>query len=127
MQPLIQSTSEIPKGPLQLRVYTGDDCRDSLYQDDGHTFAYQRGIFLRVTYTCQTGPNSVTVTSATDKNGFQPWWNSAEVTLFGVPSKPKEFRINDQPSREWHYDSHSQTVTVTVPDAIKPWTIKAAF
>ena len=127
MQPLIQSTSETPKGSLQLRVYTGDDCQGSLYEDDGHTFAYQRGNFLRMTYTCQAGPNSITVSSATDKNGFQPWWKSTEVTILGVSSKPKEFRINDQSTREWRYDSHSQAVTVTVPDAIKPWTIKAGF
>jgi alpha-glucosidase len=127
MKPLVQSTSETPEGPLQLRVYAGDACRGSLYEDDGHTFAYQRGDFLRVTYTCQAGPNSITVSSATDKNGFQPWWNSAEVTIFGISSKPKEFRINDQPTHQWRYDSHSQAVSVIVPDAIKPWTINAAF
>src|SRR5258706_4773217 len=83
-QPLVQNTGETPPGPLQLRVYAGDHCRGSLYEDDGHTFAYQRGELLRVNYTCQASPASTTVTSTTAKTSFQRWWNSAEVSDFGV-------------------------------------------
>ena len=39
LQPVIQSTSELPKGPLMLRVYPGTNCQGSLYQDDGATMA----------------------------------------------------------------------------------------
>ena len=34
-QPLVQSTAETPKGPLELHVYPGEDCRGELYLDDG--------------------------------------------------------------------------------------------
>src|SRR5947209_5939888 len=34
-QALVQSTAETPKGPLQLDVYPGEDCRGQLYFDDG--------------------------------------------------------------------------------------------
>src|SRR5260370_21776691 len=40
MQPVTQSTSENPTGPLQLRVYVGQDCRGSLYGDDRPTLPY---------------------------------------------------------------------------------------
>ena len=61
LQPLIQSTDETPNGPLELRVYPGQPCSGSLYLDDGHTFRYQRGEFLRQTFTCQSDGNSVRV------------------------------------------------------------------
>ena len=42
-QPVVQNVDEAPQGPLELRVYPGPDCHGDLYQDDGNTFAYQKG------------------------------------------------------------------------------------
>jgi len=36
-------TGEKPAGPIVLRVYAGDACRGSLYEDDGHTFRVPKG------------------------------------------------------------------------------------
>jgi alpha-glucosidase len=134
MQPLVQSTSETPNGPLQLRAYlptstSGPDaafnvCRGALYQDDGHTFAYQKGQLLRINYSCQVAPGSVSLTSNVEKGSFQPWWNAAEITLVGVSSVPKEVRIGDEISHEWRYDTQTHSVTLTVPDAVKNWTVR---
>jgi len=132
MQPLVQSTEEKPKGPLQLRVYlpssaSDSDCRGTLYQDDGHTFAYQKGEILRVNYSCQVSNGSVTVTSNTEKIAYHPWWNSAELRLVGTTVAPKEVRIGDQVTREWRYDGLAHSVTLTVPDAARNWTVRLAF
>ena len=59
LQPLIQNTDETPSGPLELRVYPGAQCSGSIYLDDGHTFRYQQGEFLRQKFTCQSDANSV--------------------------------------------------------------------
>ena len=132
MQPLVQSTEEKPNGPLQLRVYlpssaSNSDCRGALYQDDGHTFAYQKGEILRVNYSCQVSNGSVTVTSNTEKIAYHPWWNSAELRLVGTTVAPKEVRIGDQVTREWRYDGLAHSVTLTVPDAARNWTVRLAF
>lgn len=132
MQPLVQYTGEKPNGPLELRVYLpagamGNDCRGALYQDDGHTFAYQKGEFLRVNYSCQFSNGSVTVTSSTEKNGYQPWWKNVGVTLYGAAATPKEVRIGDDVLRGWRYDDSAHTVTLTVPDAAKNWSVRLTF
>jgi alpha-glucosidase len=134
MQPLVQSTSEKPSGPLQLRAYlptstSGPDasfnaCRGALYEDDGHTFAYQKGEILRINYSCQVAAGSVSLTSNIEKNSYRPWWNTADITFFGVSSIPKEVRIGDELSREWRYDPQAHSVTLTVPDAVKNWTVR---
>jgi alpha-glucosidase len=126
-QPLVQNTAEKPSGPLQLRVYAGDNCRGSLYDDDGHSFAYQRGELLRVNYSCQASPGSVTITSTTETSSFQPWWNSAEVRVFGASTQPKEVRIGDHAIHEWRYDASAHSVILNVPDAAKNWTLSLTF
>jgi alpha-glucosidase len=132
LQPLVQYTGEKPDGPLELRVYlpsatSANDCRGTLYQDDGHTFAYQRGEVLRVSYSCQVSANSVTVTSTIVKNAFKPWWQSTEIRLYGVATAPKQVRIGAQINKDWRYDSQTHSVTLTLPDALKNWTVQIGF
>jgi len=131
MQPLVQSTEETPAGPLQLRVYlpsgaSNSDCSGSLYQDDGHTFAYQRGEILRVNYTCQVSAAAATVSGIIEKNSYKPWWKSVDVTIYGA-AQPKEVRVGDQTFRQWHYDGATNAVTLTVPDALGNWTVRLSF
>ncbi len=132
MQPLVQNTGEKPNGPLELRVYLpastmGNDCRGTLYQDDGHTFAYQKGEILRVNYSCQVSNGTVMVSSTIEKNAFQPWWKNAEITVFGMADAPKEVRIGDNVIREWRYDDRAHAVTLIVPDAAKNWSVRLAL
>jgi alpha-glucosidase len=127
MQPVVQHTGEIPRGPLQLRVYPGDDCRGTLYQDDGHTFAYQKGEILRISYSCQVSANSVTIMCNVEKNAFQPWWKSVEVTLYGAAGPPKEVAVGDQPILKWRYDSQAHTVAFALPGALDSWRARLSF
>jgi alpha-glucosidase len=127
MQPVVQSTNEKPDGPLELRVYPGSDCRGTLYEDDGLTFAYQKGNFLRVNFTCQVSPGSLTITSSIEKNAWQPWWNSTQLKIYGAGSEPKEARIGEQLIHDWRYDPQAHSITLTVPDALKNWNVRLSF
>jgi alpha-glucosidase len=127
MQSVVQHTGETPEGPLQLHVYPGEDCRGSLYQDDGHTFAYRRGEILRINYSCAVSPDSITVTSSVEKNAFKPWWSSAALTVYGAAAAPKEIRIGDQVIQGWSFDRQAHTVTLTVPDAVKNWSVRLTY
>jgi alpha-glucosidase len=127
MQPVVQSTNEKPDGPLELRVYPGSDCHGTLYQDDGLTFAYQKGNFLRVNFTCQVSPGSLTITGSVEKNAWQPWWNSTQLKIYGASSEPKEARIGDQVTHDWRYDAQAHSITLTVPDTLKNWNVRLSF
>jgi alpha-glucosidase len=127
MQSVVQYTGETPDGPLQLRVYPGEDCRGSLYEDDGHTFAYQKGEIHRINYSCAVSASSVTITSTIEKNAYKPWWSSTALTIYGAAATPKEVRIDDHVIQDWHFDSQTHTVTLTVPDAVKSWNVRIAF
>jgi len=127
MQPVVQDTGELPDGPLQLHVYPGDDCKGSLYQDDGHTLAYQKGEVLRVNYSCAASPSSISITSTLEKNAYKPWWNSTALTVYGAGAAPKEVRINDRAVQDWHFDAQAHAVTLTVPDAMKNWSVRVQY
>jgi alpha-D-xyloside xylohydrolase len=46
--PQLQYVAEKPSDPLTLYVYSGADANFTLYQDDGLTFAYEKGAFAEV-------------------------------------------------------------------------------
>jgi len=126
-QPLVQSTREQPEGPLQLRVYPGSDCRGSLYQDDGHSFTFQKGDFLRVSYSCKVESTQIAVTSHIEQNRFKPWWNSVNVTLYGATGSPRSVQLGSQPLSGWHYDASSHSVSITLPNAVQDWTLQVLY
>jgi alpha-glucosidase len=113
--PLVQSTSETPKGPLELRVYPGPDCKGSLYLDDGDTFDYQKGAFLRVPLTCQEAAGALTVQAGAAAGSYTPWFTSLAYAIHGAPSKPKEVTVAGKATRDFTYDAKKKLLTVTAP------------
>jgi alpha-glucosidase len=115
-QPVVQFTGQKPDGPLELRVYPGDDCRGSLYLDDGVTFAYQKGDYLRVNYTCEEAPGSVKVKISQPEGTFAPWWNQVQVQIFGVTGSPSEVTAGRALVSGWKYDAGTHSVLATIPN-----------
>jgi alpha-glucosidase len=126
-QPLVQNTSVIPIGPLELRVYPGPNCKGSLYQDDGHSLNFEKGEFLRVNYSCEVGDAGVKITSALVKDGYKPWWTSAQVTVYGLEKAPQTIRVGETAVHQWHYDAAQRSAVFTVPDAKANWTAELIF
>jgi len=91
MQPLVQSTGETPDGPLTLRVFLpepGESCGGDLYQDDGKSFDFRKGVYLRLHLTCEVAADgSVTVRLPRREGSFQPWWSAVRVEAVGFVPK----------------------------------------
>lgn len=114
-QPLVQYTAEVPQGPLELRVYPGPDCRGSLYLDDGNTFAYQKGQFLRVRYTCQVSADSLRVKISPKEGSYSPWWKRIEISAFGVGRSPREVLLEGKAFPNWKYADAEKALRMTIP------------
>ncbi len=96
-QPLVQSTMETPKGPLELDVYPGDGCRGDLYFDDGITVGGPR---LRQTIQCTVTPNGVALRFGPREGLWRPWWKQIAVTVHGteaartlIPDQPRAAEV----------------------------------
>jgi alpha-glucosidase len=88
MQPLVQSTDETPNGPLTLRVFApavGEPCSGDLYQDDGHTFDFRKGVYLRLHLTCSLAADGTLTVSVPKPEGtFKPWFTSLRIEAIGL-------------------------------------------
>ncbi len=91
MAPLTQSTTELPNGPLTLRIFPpaapGDDCQGDVYIDDGASYGFQRGDFARQHITCALAPDGAITVSLAEREGrFKPWWNEVRLELVAPAS-----------------------------------------
>jgi len=126
-QPLVQHTGERPDGPLTLRVYPGEPCHGSLYGDDGESYNFTRGEFIRLEFTCQPASGSLTFTVSSRKGSYKPWWNAVSLEVYGVSHAPKEVRSGDRSVPNWTFDEKRQCVTLALPDPPEGRQVRITF
>jgi alpha-glucosidase len=106
-------------------VYPGKDCTGTLYQDDGHTFAYKRGVYLRQAFTCLQEPASVVVDFGAREGSYPPWWKSIEVVVYDWPSAGAQARlVGSQAELKTSYDAAAHALHVTIPDVARSGSLR---
>jgi alpha-glucosidase len=98
--PLVQSTEQKPDGPLLVRVFPGPNCRGTLYQDDGATFAYTRGEFLRMSFTCEPSADGskLSIHVGPHEGRYPPWWQRITVEVEGLTAAPARASASGHPA-----------------------------
>lgn len=119
MEPLTQSTMEARRGPLTLRVYPGADCRGSIYVDDGTSFAYGRGSFARVEYSCSVSAHGITVHIGRREGSFHVWWKQLNLEIYGMNAAPGVIHVSGAESSQVHgsFDGGTHAFHVLIPDS----------
>jgi alpha-glucosidase len=112
-QPLVQSTSETPSGPLTLDVYPGPDCTGTLYADDGHSMAFERGAYLRQSIRCEVSDTGLRIAFAKGEGTYRPWWRDVAVTVHGM-SAEASISVRGKIVAARH-DGAAQTLGFTLP------------
>jgi alpha-glucosidase len=79
--PVTQSTAEA-EDPLELRIYPGADAAFSLYEDDGNTYAYEKGAFTRVPIQWDDRQRILTIA---DRQGDYPGMLSTRHLVIALP------------------------------------------
>jgi alpha-D-xyloside xylohydrolase len=59
--PELQHTAEKPADPLTLWVYTGSDAAFELYEDDGTSYEYEKGVFSTIPLRWEEGAKILTI------------------------------------------------------------------
>ena len=121
-QPLVQSTMETPVGALELAVYPGDDCRGALYFDDGNSFAYKRGVFLRQNVTCQSDARGLTLNFDARQGSYKPWWTGYSVVIHGWTGGAR-LKLKGK-VLSGVVDAAAGTLTINLPDQAKATSIR---
>ena len=118
---VIQSTEEKLTGPLTLRVYPATDrtapCGGEVYADDGQTFAFQRGSYARIHFSCSLGSDGSLIIRIDPQEGrFSPWWDSYHVEVVGW--RPTQ-KIAIGATKQYPLTLDGDKWTVTIPATAK--------
>lgn len=133
-QPVVQNTGEMPGQPLKVSVYPADRSERWLYEDDGRTLAYQRGVYLKrrfsqtregQTATIDIGPPDGTYRPAARSLILQIRWDGEpkQVTRGSSPVSSPLARHTlaelDKETEGWAIDPDGWIV-VKQPDRFEP-------
>jgi len=86
-QSVIQNTGERPSEPLILDVWPFGKSEAQLYEDDGASFAFQRGEFRRTAFRCQQDAGTIELTMMAPEGSYTPPRRTALVRIHGVDAE----------------------------------------
>ncbi len=111
--PLTQSTMETPAGPLILRVYVGEVCKGTLYQDDGKSYDFKQGKFLRMDSTCSLEGKMLHVHVGPHQGSYRAWWSEITIEVYGWSASEVHAKLAGKAvNATWNNATHSWQVTV---------------
>lgn len=85
--PIKQHTQEESNEPLTLRVYPGADGMLSFYEDDGASFRYQKGEFVRIAFLWNDKQR--TLSCKADPQGQRPKQKVVSIEIVGTPGSKR--------------------------------------
>jgi alpha-glucosidase len=85
--PVVQSTDQTPQGALTLRIFVGDQCAGEFYLDDGKTFAYQHGAFLKMKFSCERTADGLRLALGRHMGSYPAWWKEIRAEIYGWTPK----------------------------------------
>ncbi len=93
--PVLQHSDEWPPEVLHLHVYPGDGS-SWLYEDDGHSLAYQSGDFQLSHFRCETAADGGLVVRRRVEGTFNPGYDRFEVHVHGLEAAPRRVLVDGQ-------------------------------
>lgn len=104
-----QYVDEKPADPITLFIYTGADGAFSLYEDDGTSYAYERGEFARIPIRWDNAARTLVLGHRT--GSFPSMWieRTVEVVLM-TPNRAVPFSFTPQVDRRVRYDGSPATL-----------------
>ena len=121
---------------VALRVYPPDafnqDCKGSLYLDDGVSFAFRNGAFRRLHFTCRLTPQGLIVAVTAPEGSYAPWWKLFSVEVYGATKAAGDATYSgldgSSPATvSTSYDREHHRITALVPDTGKGIELKLSY
>ena len=101
--PEIQYTDEKPVDPLTLWVYTGKNCRFTLYEDEGTNYNYEKGAYSTIGFSFDNDKGILTIGDR--KGEFTGMIKSRKINVIWItPGVPVSFDPETTPQKSVTYD-----------------------
>jgi len=111
----IKHSTMVPETRMQIHLYpdTNGESSYTLYDDDGETFAYQKGDFLLKKITCRYSENNIDVSIKNIHSNYKPSWEQWTLIIHNAKQSMK-ISINDilLPSEKLVFNHEKHTLSI---------------
>ncbi|MGA8729110.1 MAG: DUF5110 domain-containing protein, partial [Terracidiphilus sp.] len=99
----------------------GKDCAGSLYLDDGVSYNFKKGDFLRVEFSCKLAANGLDISVSPHQGSFTPWWSQLSLEVYGARRQAAKGTALTSSGSDAHtvptkFDAEHHRITAVVPD-----------
>ncbi len=128
-QQAVEYTGQAPINPLTFEVYPDGRSSREYYEDDGATFDYRQGDFLRERVSADAQPHTLTLSVSARQGSYTPPERALEFEVHEQKTSPQSVAMNGQALQEraskaafneapsgWRYDEDKDIVWVKFPD-----------
>jgi len=125
----MQYTDQFPIDPLTLDIYPEGSSSREYYDDDGITFAYQKGVFLRQTINVENAADRVSIEISDREGSFHLPKRTIVLKVHLQPNEPRTVAVGkmevarqtsakawQESPKGWMYDVDSKITWVKFPD-----------
>ncbi len=128
-QDVVQFSDQNSSNPFVLTVYPAASSSSSYYEDDGISFQYQNGAYLRRSFIQKRNSSEITFTMSKSEGTFVPANRSLSVRLVDIPSYPARVSIEGVVLRntDWSYQAGTRILLIRTKDSTSERTIKVTL
>ncbi|MGH9430419.1 MAG: glycoside hydrolase family 31 protein [Terriglobia bacterium] len=129
-QQVVQYVDQEPINPITFEIYPDGKSGRDYYEDDGTSFKYQQGVFMRRHIAVSSQANGVQINFSARQGSYTPGPRTLQVKVHGVACRPAGATVDNQalplePSvdslskyqRGWAYDANSRVLWIHTPDS----------
>jgi len=121
----MQYVGELPTDTLIVRVYPEKKSAYTLWEDDGLSYDYEKGMFAKTRFECADSDKETEFTVFATEGTYNGMYQSRTYELeINIPEKPTQILINGKPNSSWKYDLGKVMLTVSQGNVRKKQTIK---
>ena len=108
--PDLKFAMEKPADPIELRIYPGADGSFSLYEDEGDSYRYEKGVYATIPFTWNDKMRKLTIGARQGQFPGMPETRTFRIILVR-PSIGVGSALSEKPDAIAHYAGTLQTVT----------------
>jgi alpha-D-xyloside xylohydrolase len=100
--PAVEYVEEKPSDPTTLYIYAGADGQFTLYEDEGTTYAYEKGAFLQIPIRWDDKTSTLTIGKQTGAFDGMLSHRTFQIVLVSK-AHPASFSLAPNPLKSVHY------------------------
>jgi len=136
-QQVVQYVDESSINPLTLDIYPDGSSARDYYEDDGISFDYQHGVWLRQRISVAPQADGMTIAISAREGSYKPPARAWLLKLHNQRNQPRRVEVNSQDlelqstaeafeltAQAWAYDEVRNIVEIKTPDQGEPITVR---